>query len=61
MEANNNSTNQMTKTNKVTIAVNVDLDLFEKIKEQAAKSDRAIANYVRSILKMVHPDEVDAE
>jgi hypothetical protein len=59
--ATNLTHNNMTKTKKVLIAVHVDPVLFEAIKEQAAVHDRAVSNYVRSILKMVHQETVEEE
>ena len=53
--------NQMTKTKKVIVAVSVDSVLFSKIKEQAATHDRSVSNYVRSILKMIHPETEDEQ
>jgi len=51
----------MTKTKKVIVAVSVDSVLFSKIKEQAATHDRSVSNYVRSILKMIHPETEDEQ
>ena len=48
----------MSKSKKVVIAIPVDKVLFLKIKERAKDADRPLANYVRSILRMIHPDEV---
>lgn len=61
MGARNLIPNTMAKPKKVTIAVSVDPDLFQQIKEQAAVHDRPISNYVRSILKMIHQEEVEEE
>lgn len=43
------------------IQVSVPEDLFLMIKEHANDTDRSIANYVRTVLRMIHQEEVSSE
>jgi hypothetical protein len=51
----------MPNSKKVMIQVQVPLDLFSMIKERANETDRSVANYVRTILRMMHQEEVEEE
>lgn len=51
----------MPNSKKVMIQVPVPLDLFSMIKERANETDRSVPNYVRTILRMMHQEEVEEE
>jgi hypothetical protein len=61
VEANPKSHKDMPLPKKFMIQVSVPEDLFLMIKEHANDTDRSIANYVRSVLRMVHQEEVHSE
>ena len=46
----------MHNTKKVMIQVQVPDELYLMIKERANETDRSVANYVRTILRMMHPE-----
>lgn len=47
----------MHNTKKVMIQVQVPDELYLMIKERANETDRSVANYVRTILRMMHPED----
>jgi hypothetical protein len=51
----------MQNLNKVMIQVQVPSDLFLMIKERANETDRSVANYVRTVLRMIHQEEVEED
>ena len=51
----------MPNSKKVMIQVPVPLDLFSMIKERANETDRSVPNYVRTILRLMHQEEVEEE
>jgi len=53
---NQRTYNDMQKPKKVMIQVQVPDELYLMIKERANETDRSVANYVRTILRMMHPE-----
>lgn len=60
MEANPKSHKDMPLPKKFMIQVPVPEDLYLMIKERADETERSIPNYVRTILKMMHPEEIES-
>ena len=54
--ANQRTHKLMHNTKKVMIQVQVPDELYLMIKERANETDRSVANYVRTILRMMHPE-----